>query len=164
MATEKITRERLSATLSYDPDTGAFVRKVTCANNRAGTVAGGVNLKGYISIAIGRQRYLAHRLAWLYVHGKWPEGQIDHINLDRTDNRIQNLRDVSHATNQQNQARPHSHNKLGVMGVRRTATGAYAARITVNGKERYIGTYETPEAASAAYLKVKRELHDGCTI
>ena len=113
---------------------------------------------------IDEREYSAHRLAWLYVHGAWPTGQIDHINGDRGDNRISNLRDVTPALNTQNQRRAARSNKSsGLLGV--TANrGRWLAQISIGGKSRNLGRYATPEEAHAVYVAAKRVLHAGCTL
>lgn len=101
-----LTVERLKALLEYEPETGAFRWKSpTNQRIRRGIATGRVGTKGYLYIGIDRKSYMAHRLAWLYVHGHWPLEQIDHINRIKTDNRIANLRDVPDAINKLNMDR-----------------------------------------------------------
>jgi hypothetical protein len=92
----KLTAERLRKRLRYDAETGLFTRRVGSGHAHAGDMAGSVHSTGYVRICIDGGRYTAHRLAWLYVHGVWPSGQIDHINRNRSDNRIANLRERRH--------------------------------------------------------------------
>ena len=76
-----ITQKELLENLVYDKDTGVFTRKISLNTKiRVGDVAGGKDVKGYVCIRVMGKTYKAHRLAWLYVHGKWPENEIDHIN------------------------------------------------------------------------------------
>jgi hypothetical protein len=96
-------------------------------------------------------------------HGDWPSGQIDHINGDRTDNRLCNLRAVSNAQNAQNKRGARSDNKAGVIGVRAVGN-SWQARITTGGKTSYLGCYSSPEQASAAYLGAKRAMHEMGTL
>jgi HNH endonuclease len=107
--------------------------------------------------------HLAHRLAWLYVHGIWPERKIDHINGNPCDNRLVNLRDVSQAQNMQNYRKAKSGSALGIQGVTRNGTG-FMAQLTVNYKNVYLGTFRTSEAAHEAYLVAKRNLHPFSTL
>lgn len=160
MTTEKsLTAERLREVLDYDPATGLFTRKVRTARNvQVGDVAGSLNGKGYICIRVDGRSHKAHRLAWLYVHGVWPQSGIDHINGIKDDNHIINLREATHSDNQQNLRKPHADNKIGLLGVSRSQ-GKFKAQIKVYGKVRTIGRFHTPEAAHAAYLKAKRQLH-----
>jgi hypothetical protein len=150
----KIDQQQLQAILKYDPISGAFFRLSTGENT------GTINTKGYVVINIGNHRAeLAHRLAWLYVFGCWPTNQIDHIDRDKTNNAIRNLRDTNGSVNQQNQITAHSHNRSGIIGVRRTPSGTFLARIVVGGKQIHIGTYPTKELASSAYIEAKQRLH-----
>jgi hypothetical protein len=83
---------RLRELMHYEPETGRVVRRTATRGHRAGAVAGCTRRDGYQVISIDGYRYLAHRLAWLYVHGAWPDGDLDHINANPSDNRIANLR------------------------------------------------------------------------
>lgn len=152
-----LTRQELLKRVVYDPVTGSF----SCA--KTGKLKGSVEPRGYVQIGIGYKVYYAHRLAWLYVHGCFPEGDIDHIDGNRSNNTISNLRDVSRSVNLQNKRRAEKTNLLGLMGVSKNTKG-YRARIKVNGVERHIGTFNTPEEAHEAYLREKRLIHAGCTI
>ena len=87
-----LTQARLKELFTYDPLIGTFVRRERRGSARAGEIAGTDNGCGYLQIAVDRRVYVAHRMAWLYVHGIWPPAQIDHINMIRDDNRIANLR------------------------------------------------------------------------
>lgn len=156
----ELTADKLREMLSYDADTGQFVRKVsTSSNARVGDIAGNMNGRGYLRIQIGGRSYLVHRLAWLYTHGAWPVDQLDHINGVCDDNRIANLRECTHAENQQNYAKP-KNNSSGFMGVSwHKAAGKWMADIQFNGRKRYLGLFLTPESANEAYLQAKAGLH-----
>ena len=154
---------RLREVLDYCPQTGVFTWRLNRQNVKAGNVAGTITPRGYCRISVLGRGYAAHRLAWLWVHGVWPSGQIDHINGQRADNRLPNLRDVSAATDSQNQRHPQGDNPfLGVSLVRNK--NRWIARMRLDGEQRYIGCYATPEEARAAYLAAKRVHHHGCTI
>lgn len=138
--------------LDYDPDTGDFTWKFRQGRQQAGTIAGTVRGK-YCYIRVYGEVRLAHRAAFAWVHGFWPTHQIDHINGDKQDNRIVNLRA---ATSQQNAANTPrcKDNTTGFKGVRRARkAGKWWAYIYVDGHDKYLGTYDTPEAAHEAYLK-----------
>mgnify|MGYP001076453336 CR=1 FL=1 len=151
--------DELREKFAYDPTTGVFIRRST------GKVAGHRKNNGYLHFHFAGKKRGAHRLAWLYVHGSWPEHDVDHINGIRSDNRICNLRDVSRSVNLQNQRRPASHNKsTGVLGVYRHVGGRFMSRICVNQRGTYLGLFDTIEAAQAAYLEAKHRLHPGSTI
>ena len=170
MTRDDLTAERLRECLNYDPATGIFTRKVRTAQchqvgDRADFLVTAGHLKGYHRIALLAHRYLAHRLAWLYMHGKWPDQEIDHIDGDRSNNRIANLRDVSRQINGENHRKPTRRNTSGFLGVvLHKASGKWVARVTVRHKSIYVGIYDDPESANAAYLDAERKLHEGCTI
>ncbi|MFC0666224.1 HNH endonuclease [Azotobacter chroococcum] len=142
---------RLRELFDYNAETGVFIRKVRTTNNvKVGQVAGCIRPDGYLGIYVDNQSYQAHRLAWLYVHGRWPDGQIDHINGIRTDNRIANLRDVSHVENGRNQ-RLARNNTSGVNGIHWfKRRNKWRVEITVDRKKRHIGYFENLEDAVAA--------------
>ncbi len=104
-AKNSITHSRLTELICFDPATGIFTWKENRGGMRfAGKPSGHKKTNGYIEITVGGWRYLAHRLGWFFVHGSWPVNDIDHINGDRSDNRIVNLRDVLPTDNLQNSA------------------------------------------------------------
>lgn len=149
--------------LRYDPATGKFYWCERTSNRvRVGEEAGKTNRNsdGYKTINVFGKAYKAHRLAWFYTHGVWPD-QIDHINGDRLDNRIENLRSVSCQHNTHNQRSAHSNSATGVLGVIPKPSGKFAAEIRVNGKKLHIGTFHSVEEASAAYASTKLRLHAG---
>lgn len=109
--------------------------------------------------------YRAARLAWFYVHGAWPKHHIDHINGNRLDNRIANLRDIPRQANNQNIHRSFKTNKTGFLGVDLDKrSNRYRASIRHNGSNRTLGRFDTPEEAHEVYLNAKRLLHEGCTL
>ena len=113
-----LTAERLRALLDYDPVTGVFTWKATRTGQAvAGRIAGGALHTGYHRIQIDGRAFLAHRLAWLYVHEVWPQGQIDHINGVKADNRIANLREATASQNGQNRRGSQINNGSGLLGV-----------------------------------------------
>lgn len=160
--TQPLTAAALRSLVAYDPSTGRF-RRLVRTNWQA--AEGWRDRNGHVRMSVAGKAYAAHRLAWLFVHGVWPIGDIDHINGDRADNRIENLRDVSKAINQQNQRRAHKRNPHRLLGVTyHKARGKYQAQISVGAKHRYLGLFDTAEEAHAVYLKAKRELHEGNTL
>lgn len=162
-----VTLDRLREVVSYDASTGIFVWKISPRFSvPAGSVITPSKSHKYVHIGIDGKAYKAHRLAWLYTNGVWPDEIIDHINGDTTDNRISNLRDCSKAINAQNQRVPHKRNTTGYLGVTKTGSlkRPYRAQINTGGHIAYIGIFETPQMAHEAYLSRKREIHPGCVI
>lgn len=170
MAKEVLTVERVRELVCYEPSTGVFTHQRPSAGPvKHGARAGSLDRSGYRYLTLDRVSILEHRAAWLYVHGEWPSGQIDHINGDRSDNRISNLRDVSRSVNQQNRRRAQRRNPVGLLGVTeirrpQALTKPWKASIFMNGTSKYLGMFSTPEQAHEAYVKAKRRLHEGNTL
>jgi hypothetical protein len=147
-----LTRERLLEVLEYNPDTGIFIWKISPSKKiRAGTIAGSVTVLGYVDIGIDYYSYFAHRLAFLYMEGRWPDPDPDHKNRIRHDNRWENLREASSSQNKMN--RPYN-NKTGYKGVKfikRASKKPYSARIKIGDSRIFLGCFETAEEAFAAY-------------
>lgn len=171
MAASDLTAARLRDILHYDPETGVFTRKVRTAQchqigDRADFVVGTGGQRGYHRVALDGHRHLAHRLAWLYVHGEWPAGEVDHRNGVRGDNWIKNLRDVTRQINAENFRKATKRNKHGTLlgATLHEQNHCWIARITVARKSIYIGSFTTEEQAHLAYLAYKRKHHIGCTL
>jgi hypothetical protein len=112
-----MNQSRLKELLDYDPDTGVFLWKNRASSNAdKGSIAGYLN-HGYRYIGIGNKRYAAHRLAWMYVTGEFPKLQIDHIDGNKDNNSISNIRDCSQSDNAKNM-RLRLDNKTGIPGIR----------------------------------------------
>jgi len=159
-----LTRERLQELLHYDPETGVFTWRVKPSRRvRTGATAGCFDKEGYWQIKVEKRIYFAHRLAWLYVHGVWPENVIDHKNREKADNRICNLRDVTQSVNMQNQVEAMANNRSGFLGVAAPRLGKrrFAANIQVGGIQRRIGWADTAQEAHAMYMQTKRAEHVG---
>jgi hypothetical protein len=158
----ELTQQTLKQMLSYSEHTGQFTWETPSKYRPEyqGKIAGSLHSVGYIHISILGKSYKAHRLAWLYVHGVWPLTNLDHINGDRADNRISNLREATHAQNAQNRKHARRGHTLGVLGVVwRERNKKYEARIHIEGKYKYLGLFATAEEAHAAYLTAKRAAH-----
>lgn len=160
-----LTQSELMATLHYDSATGIFTRAYSGSGVRAGSVAGRVHNKtGHIKIAVKQKRYYAHRLAWLYVYGHWPEQALDHINGNASDNRIANLRKADHRLNMENQRRAHAGNSTGLLGASRRPNGRIVSQIQAAGRNINLWTFDTHSEAHACYIAAKRKLHHGGTL
>ena len=160
-----ITHEYLLSILDYDAETGVFTWRwrddVPYAINSQffGKAAGGLSNNGYIWISIKYKLYYAHRLAWFYVHGVWPDRQVDHIKNPITDNRICNLRLATHSQNMKNR-KIHKNNTSGYKGVTwRKDKNKWQAQIKVNGKKYRLGRFDCPKKAHEAYCEAAEKLH-----
>lgn len=158
-----LTHARLLEVLDCDPEAGVLKAKRYIAGRGLGHFVGSSSVDGYVYTKVDGKRYLVHRLIWFHVHGKWPDGPVDHINGLRSDNRLSNLRDVSTQVNAQNLRSAKSHNRTGLLGVAAKHKKFYA-RIAHNGETICLGTFETPQEAHAAYVGAKKVLHVGSTI
>lgn len=155
-----MTPEELRSILHYDPDTGVFTWLVSNTNRvKVGDVAGYVGCRGRIEIRAGGKLRLAHRLAWYYVHGKWPTYGIDHINGNPSDNRLVNLRDIPQQQNLWNSAM-RAGNTSGHKGVSYCKERRkWYAQIQKNGKRISLGRYDTIEEAVVVYKKAEAEIY-----
>ena len=149
-----LTYERANELFHYDPSSGRLIwKKVTTNRVKVGDDAGTLcKTTGYTNVVVDGRGYTVHRIAILLSTGVYGKGiQVDHINHDRADNRIENLRVTSHMKNMQNQSKRIT-NKTGVTGVciryTRKGTLRYAATITVNFKPIFLGNYDTLEEAA----------------
>lgn len=155
----------LKSALTYDPLTGVFVWADCPLHKHTGEVAGYKRPDGYIRIVAFGNRYLAHRLAWFFHYGEFPKKHLDHINGNPADNRIENLREVTHQQNMQNRRVVNKNSKSGLMGAYKTPRSPmWYARIFSNGKPIHLGAFESKEKAHEAYVIAKRNLHSSCTI
>lgn len=154
-----LTADRIRVLLDYDPGLGLFIWKTQVnrfvhVGGVAGVICPGT---GYRKIRIDGSRYLAHRLAWLYVHGKWPEADIDHINGQRSANRISNLREATRSQNNANSRRSRA-NTSGVKGVHWCREkGRWRAYIRVNRTRKFLGSFDVLDEARAAYEQAAHE-------
>lgn len=166
MAASDLTAARLRELLHYDPETGQVVWIKPQSNRvKVGSAAGAKTRQGYLRVGIDKRDYQIHRVAWALHHGQWPSGVVDHIDGDTLNNRIENLRDVSVSVNMQNRRSATRGSSAGLLGASwHGASGRWHARIKMGGATTSLGYFDTAEAAHAAYIKAKRELHAGCTI
>jgi hypothetical protein len=148
-----LTQSELKELVTYDELTGIFTRNGQTNGHFIGHVCGSVNGNGYRNMVLNQKHYRAHRLAWLYVNGELPDKDIDHINGDRDDNRIANLRIASRAQNLRN-TKLSANNTSGYKGVHlNKSTGKFRAGYMVNGKVTIVGDFDTAKKASEEYHK-----------
>lgn len=167
---KRIAHDLLVRFISYEPSTGIFRwrareadmmrgdkyavdRALANVNGRsAGKIAGGLDKKGYVRIYVDGHSYAAHTLAWFYMTKEWPIVVIDHKNMDKSDNRISNLRQSTHSQNKMNN-KVRIDNRSGLKGVKfHSGTGKWHARICVAGKRINLGLYLEPQEAHLAYV------------
>jgi hypothetical protein len=148
--------------LRYEPETGIWRRKPS-RRHPEGRICGSVKTQrrkcGTIYscriVSLHRKNYFAHRLAWFYVTGAWPEKEIDHKNTDALDNKWANLRLATDSQQKQNSKTRHD-NRTQVRGVRLETSGRFGARIFYGGKHYWLGTFDSIEEASKVYIEAAR--------
>lgn len=155
---QDLTYERVAEVFRCDAETGVLERKLKSGRWRA---CGGKpnHSSGYSHLKIDGKNYLAHRLIWLLTHGEWPENEIDHVDRDRMNNKIENLRDATRTENSHN-CTMNKNNSIGYPGVSfHKQHKKYRARIKVNYKNIFFGCVEIAEEAFTAYMLAKIEHH-----
>ncbi len=157
-----LTFERASEAYSYCSESGEIRWKIRpCRNMKAGIIAGTVNKEGYIRLHIDRRFYSAHRVAWLLHYGQWPEGEVDHIDGDPSNNRIGNLRVVDPIGNRKNQGVTRR-NSSGCVGVRWIARkGCWESKISSDRKHQWLGYFKSllDAASSRKSAEIKNGFH-----
>lgn len=149
----------LKQDLMYEPSTGHWVRLTSKRTDRIGTRCDTTqHPSGYLCVWYKGKLHLAHRLAYFYMNGEWPQFEVDHVNGERADNRWVNLRAATRAEQMQNLA-PMKHNTSGYPGVGQDPNGRWRAYITVDGKRKHLGYHDTAEQAYAAYVTAKAQHH-----
>lgn len=155
---------------SYDPETGVLSRIARQTRSREFVALDepeptGHLKDGYLRVSFYGRSIYVHRLAWFMSHGEWPNGEIDHVNGDRSDNRLSNLRVADRTENSQNMRSAKSNNPHGVLGLNwHKGAGKWMAQITVDKQQKYLGLFKSADDARSAYLTAKRELHPYSTI
>ena len=149
----------LLSALEYNPKAGVFVwARDNRGHARKGDIAGSLRAEGYVRIVVNGRKFYAHRLAWFFVHGVFPENKIDHKDGDRANNSISNLRSCDDGLNSQNRDKARSDSKTQVMGVRKNGS-RFQASIRVKGETFHLGSYRTIDEAFRAYCLAKIQLH-----
>ncbi|MCW7467541.1 HNH endonuclease [Leptospira levettii] len=145
-----LTKNLIEKYLFINAETGEVKWKKNPKNQSSDGLAGSIGCDGYRELKLEGKRYKIHRLIWLYCMGSFPQKRLDHINGNRSDNRISNLREVTQGENCRNRE------------IRKgyyLDNGRYKAQICLNGKQKHLGRYDTPEEARQAYLKAKVKVH-----
>lgn len=158
MTTHTITKDFVLDMLDYVPASGLLLQKKKRPKVKVGSIAGAVTPYGYRYIQLSGNKYAAHRLVWLIETGHFPEKHLDHIDGNKLNNCFTNLREVTVKQNSENKI-AQKNNKLGVRGVSfNKRLGKYIAQIQHNGKNNYIGVFDTIEKARDAYVEWTKRL------
>jgi len=155
------TQQELRDVIDYNKDTGVFVWKKSRRGIKTNVPLGTNNGFGYLRITVFGKSYYAHRLAWMYVYGEFPN-QIDHINGIKHDNRIQNLRNVTAQQNAQNKIKAQKNSSSKMLGVSwHKKAKKWQAHICVYKERKYLGLFENVHDAQKAYLIEKEKIDYG---
>lgn len=153
-----LTNKRLKQLVSYDKEAGNFFRVVPVANIKSGLVVVKPSKNGYLRMHVDGHLYYLHRLAWFYEHNEWPIA-IDHIDGDKTNNKIVNLRSATYSQNLQNISKK-TNAVSGLKGAYfHPKTKNWQSKIMVNGKTKSLGYFKTAEEAHQAYIDGKKRFH-----
>ena len=155
-----ITQAMLKAVAIYDPNTGLFTRRVNASKAKAGTVMNHSRKDGYQTISLFGEKQLAHRMAWLYVHGTYPTNDLDHIDGNPTNNSFSNLREATRTENLQNMRHPRKNRSSPVNGVKWSKKrGKYCVQVVVDRKSYWGGYHESLDDAIEVLLELKEKHH-----
>lgn len=159
---EEMVSEVARQHFDYDASTGSLRwRTKPRGRTKVGALVGAKRSDGYLGMKFKGRNYLVHRVIWLLIHGEWPTADVDHIDGNRSNNALANLRDVPRAMNSQNVRRARVNNlESGLLGATKRGR-KWQASIGVDGMRKYLGVFETPQLAHQAYVNAKRALHPG---
>lgn len=151
-----ITQRELKSLMVLDYTTWEFTWKVKKGKAGIGKVVGSHDTKGYKTTSIGGTSYKIHRLIWLYVYGEWPKGVLDHIDGNKSNNCLSNLRDTNQMINGANRTKLNKNNTSGYLGVYRDKK-KWNAELIYLGEKFRLGSFDTPEKANEALIAFKME-------
>lgn len=156
---KELTAERLRELIEYDPETGAFTWAARSRPGvRVGDPCGRISHHGYHEIGVEYSLRRANRLAWLYMTGEWPDGDVDHINRDKADNRWCNLRLATRSQNSSNVDPARRRNTSGFIGVTfDKARDKWRAQIRIDGRKVNLGRFSDPVEAAKAHDDAARK-------
>lgn len=161
MIGENLTQEIVRKYLHYNPDTGMFTWLLPRSGHQVGRVNYPRSHNSYVHVKMFNQSYLAHRVAWFYMTGKWPRNEIDHINLIRHDNSWKNLREATSAQNSANVPETRKNRSSGLKNVVwRKSDSKWIARLQVSRKRHTVGFFDCPAAAYFA-VTIFADIHLG---
>ena len=158
-----MTQDRVRELFDYDAVTGALRWRCDKGRAKAGSLAGHATKDGHLRVKFDGREHMVHRVIWLWVTGAWPDLEIDHRDGCGSNNAWLNLRKATTRVNRQNQRRPRADSAIQLQGVKRHRN-KFKARITVNGRQQYLGLFDSEADAHTAYIAAKRQLHEGCTL
>jgi hypothetical protein len=144
-----LTVERVRELFIYEKETGLLRWAVKRQRISIGKIVGSKSSNGYLKVGIDFKNHFVHRIVWMVFHGEIPSNVIDHINGNKSDNRIENLRIASPTLNNVN--RHMFKNKCGLRGIKQSSSGKWQAAIKINRKSKYLGTFPSKEEAYEAY-------------
>ena len=155
------TQKELQEILDYNSNTGVFMWRKQRRGIKTNVPLGTDNGFGYLRITVLGKSYYAHRLAWFYMQNEWPD-QIDHINGKKSDNRLENLRNVTVQQNNQNKLKAQKNSDSKVLGVSwHKKASKWQAHICIYKERKYLGLFKSVEEAYKAYLKEKERIDYG---
>ena len=146
-----LTQSRVKEILNYDRETGVLSCRVDRWMLKVGDVVGNLMADGYLRLSIDGRTYKAHRVIWLWMTGEWPKKDIDHVDLNRSNNCWKNLRVATKSQGGANRRRP-ANNTSGLKGVCLLRSGRWQSAIKVNGRNIYLGLFDCPVAAHLSYV------------
>jgi hypothetical protein len=155
------TQDRLKELFDYQD--GFLINKTSRGKSKKGEPIGHVNVYGYRISRVDMTKFYVHRLIWVFHNGSVNNLDVDHLDGNRDNNRIENLRLATRQLNNQNIRSARKNNALGVLGVSKDKD-RFRAQISFERKVRCIGVFDTVEEAHQAYLEAKRKIHKGCLI